>query len=187
VARVNKESIKGLAFENWDSFHRSRAKAIALDAWETGNQYTLTDDIASPFYGRPYSPREQVLEEYEDLMRRSVSPWAGLIVRTLAQTIHLEGIRMPGSTENLKTWQTFVQNRWMSKQSAIHTSAIGKGQAFGIVMPGVNPLTGDRMAKMIARSAKRMAVFYADDDDEFPMFAIDADPYEVRQPNGTVE
>lgn len=187
MARVKKGVVLGLAREHWESFHRSRTKAILLDRWVRGEQYeSEPDDPSSRFHGKPYSPRESS-EEFENLESLTPTPWGGLIVTSLAQTLYVDGVRRSGTKENMKVWDTWQRNRWDSKQTAIHRAAIGLSTAYGLVLPGTDPLTGDKGAKMLARSPKKMAAWYDDDDDEWCQFAMEAEPYTVREPSGSVK
>ena len=183
MARVmSKRSVLTLVRTYWESWRRSMSDAHALDAWMRGEQYDITDSPEHWAYGRPYSPRATT-EEYDDLGRRTPTPWAGLVVKSLAQTAYVDGVRMPGSVENMQVWKSWQRNGWDAKQTAVHRAAIGHGASFGIALPGVDQLSGDKMAKMMARSAKRMAAFYDSDDDEWPRLAIDATPYKDNEGN----
>ena len=55
----------------------------------------------------------------------------------------------------------------------LHRAAIGHGASYGVVLPGTDPLTGDKMALMRGKSSKRMAAFYDDEDDEWCLFALE--------------
>lgn len=182
---MSKTSVIEMAHAHFPSFLRSRQVAIRLDKWVNGKQADLHDGAGSEFdvaedeleYGRTYSPRtENTSGEYDNLQSLAPNAFAGLVVASLAQTAYIEGIRRPGVKGQLPAWQTFQRNRWISKQTAIHRTAIGSGVAFGLVLPGKDPLTGAPMSKMLARSPKRMAAFYDNDDDEWPVIAIEALP-----------
>lgn len=168
------------AHAHFPSFLRSRAQAIKLDLWMNNRQYELDDEeITSRFNGQVYRPlggNDSVTDEYEHLESLAASGFAGLVVATLAQTAYVDGIRLPGANENTSSWATWQANRWDSKQSAVHRCAIGLGVAYGIALPGKDPLTGNRMTKYLARSPEKMAAFYERDDDEWPYLAIDAEP-----------
>jgi hypothetical protein len=176
---MSKAAARGAAYENFPAFLRSRHKAKLLDKWMRGEQYSIdpieyTGDGDESFHGRPFAPsRVEVTEEFTDLGTRTPTPWAGLVVRSLAQTCYVDGMRMPGSNENMEAWKTWQANRWDAKQGPLHHTAIGTGAAYGIVLPGKDPLTGDKMARMLARSPKALAPFYDTDDDEWCMFAIE--------------
>ena len=187
MARVKKGVILGLAREHWESYHRSRSKAILLDRWIRGEQYDADpDDPQSRYHGKPYSPRESS-EEFENLESLTPTPWGGLIVTSLAQTLYVDGVRRSGAKENMQVWDAWQRNRWDSKQTAIHRAAIGLSTAYGLVLPGTDPLTGEKGAKMLARSPKKMAAWYDDDDDEWCQFAMEAEPFSVRDSSGTIK
>lgn len=164
-----------MAVNYFPSFLRSRSEALILDSWINGEQYTYSEDNLDPddpAYGQAFSPRKTD-REYDNLRGLSPNNFGGLVVTSVAQMAHLEGISRPGVQGMLPVYQTFQRNRWGSKQGAIHRGAIGQGMAYGFVLPGTDPLTGSSLAKMGARSAVRMAAFYDDDDDEWPVIAID--------------
>jgi hypothetical protein len=169
------------------SFLRSRSQAIKLDKWLTGRQYDLhneggdgsvavePDEIE---YGRPFAPRaEDRTEEYVNLQTLSPNNFAGLVTASLAQTAYIEGLRRPGVKDTLPVWETFKRNRWLARQSSIHRATIGTGVSYGAVMPGTDPLTGSKMSKMLTRSSKVMSAFYQNDEDEWPVVAIEAHPW----------
>ena len=177
MARVKKGVAIGLAHKYFPSFLESRQNAIALDRWINGEQYEV-DDIDSRFHGRPYQPRQEVSDEYADLSTRTPTPIGGLIVSSVAQTSYVDGVRRPGKAENLAGWESWQANRWDSRQNAVHRAAVGHGMAYGVVIPGRNRLTGDRMRRWLARDPIRMAAFYDGDDSEWAQFAIEAEPYQ---------
>jgi hypothetical protein len=189
MAAMSQAAALDAAYENFPSFLRSRHKAKLIDKWMRGEQYSIdpneyTDDGDELFHGRPFAPsRVEVTEEFTDLGTRTPTPWAGLVTRSLAQTCYVDGMMMPGKKGNMNAWKTWQANRWDSKQGPIHHTAIGLGAAYGIVLPGKDPLTGDKMARMLARSPKAMAAFYQADDDEWPMFAIEAQKVYERVAN----
>lgn len=165
-----------LAVNYFPSFLRSRSQAMALGAWMNGEQYTYSDDHLDPTdtgYGRAFAPRAETSAEYENLRGLSPNNFAGLIATSVAQLAHLEGISRPGETGVLPVWDTFLRNRWSSKQGAIHRGAVGQSVAYGVVMPGNDPLTGSPMSKMVGKSAEVMAAFYDNDDEEWPVIAIE--------------
>lgn len=181
-----KGAVIEMAVTYFPSFLRSRKQALMLDAWINGNQYAYSEDnldLDDPGYGRPFAPnKHEVSQEYENLRGLSPNNFAGLITSTMAQMAHLEGISRPGTIGTLPIWDTFRRNRWLSRQNAIHRGAIGQSVAYGVVLPGEDPLTGNKMAKMLGKSANNMAAFYDNDDDEWPVLAIEA--YESFENNG---
>ena len=174
-----------MAVEYFPSFLRSRREAEILGAWMKGDQYSYSEDNIDPddpAYGRAFAPdRREVTTEYENLRGLSPNNFAGLLVTTMSQLAILEGISRPGVTGVLPVWQTFRRNRWGGKADAIHRGALGQSTAYGIVLPGADPLTGSKMSKMTGKSATRMAAFYEDDDDEWCRIAIEAEPVSIKR------
>lgn len=166
--------VKGLAKENFPSFLRQRANVLILDAWSRGEQRTAEEHDLHGITGQVYAPRETT-DEYKQLSRLSPTPLGGLIVTSLAQTLYVDGVRRSKTLENMQVWDSWQANGWDAKQIPLHRAAITHGLSFSTVRPDRDPLTGDRMAKMEAFSAKRMAAFYDDPNDEWPSFAIKAD------------
>lgn len=186
MAKMMKQgAVIEMAVNYFPSFLRSRAQAQSLDAWMNGDQYAYSDEFLDPddpAFGRAFSPEKQTTEEYENLRGLAPNNFAGLIVTTLAQTAYIEGISRPGVTGTLPVWDTFRRNRWLSRQTAIHRGSIGHSVSYGVVLPGQDPLTGNKMSRMLGKSAMSMAAFYQDDDDEWPVIAIEA--YERYEDTG---
>jgi len=174
-----------MCVEYFPSFLRSRQEAQKLEAWRTGRQYEYSEDLNEDdrAFGQPFSPDKAAHSaEFENLRGLSSNMFAGLISTTIASLANMEGISKGNSGVKLSTWETFERNRWGSKQNAIHESATAHGVSYGIVIPGKDPLTGNKMSKMMGRSAIRMAGFYDNDDDEWSIFTIEAEPNQVKDP-----
>ena len=181
-ATMSKAAVLNMVHEHWPSHLASRQQAILTDKWIRGEQYDLRDDSDFDFEtggawdaysGSVFQP-ESRSEEHKDLESRTPTPWGGLVVTSLAQTAYVDGLRKAGSSDNLPFWQTWQSNHWDARQTSVHRTAIGLSTAYGVALPGKNPLTGDKMTKLIARSPKRMSAFYQDDQDDWPVFAVDA-------------
>jgi hypothetical protein len=167
---------------NFPSFLRQRERVRLLDAWARGEQLKLPKIAGEYSDGNPYAPRETT-EEYKDLGSRSPTPWAGLVVTSLAQTAYVDGVRAPGTKGNLEVWGTWQENGWDARQIPLHRDVIAHGLAFATAFPAVNPLTGKRTTLMRGVSAKEMAAFYDEDgEDEWPRFALRARPIPSRVP-----
>ena len=167
-----------MAVNYFPSFLRSRAEAQMLGAWMDGRQYQYSEenlDEDHVGFGQSFQPnRQETTREYENLRGLSPNAFAGLIVSTMSQMAYLEGISKPGILGTLPAWETFQRNRWLSKQTAVHRGALGQAVAYGVVLPGADPLTGSKMSKMLGKSAESMSAFYDDDDDEWAVIAIEA-------------
>lgn len=174
--------VKGLAHENFPSFLRQRENVLILDAWSRGEQRKAAEHGLHGVDGQVYMPR-QVTDEYKQLANLSPAPLGGLVVTSLAQTLYVDGVRRTDGdvTKNMEAWDTWRQNGWDAKQIPLHRAAIAHGLSFASARPDVSPLTGEKMAKMSAFSAKRMAAFYDDPNDEWPTFAMQCDPIFTRE------
>jgi hypothetical protein len=169
--------VKAQAHLNFASFRRQRARVQILDAWVRGEQQQIPEIAGEYLDGGVYTPRSATTE-YKDLASRSPSPWGGLVVSSLAQTAYIDGVRRKGSKDNLEVWNTWQENGWDARQIALHRDTIGHGLAFGVALPGTNPMTGKRSTLMRGVSAKDMAAFYDEDGwDEWPSVVIWAKPY----------
>lgn len=178
IDRVRPDTIIAQAVSGMPAFWRQKAHVEMLDLWLVGRQYEIENSDTKTFDGgQPYAPRDNTTPEYNDLSSRSPAPFAKLITRTLAQTVYVDSARISGSKEGstLKCWDVLQENEWNSRQIALHNSAIGHGLAYVKALPGLSPISGGKSAVVRAVSAKRMAAFYDDLDDEWPTFAMQVD------------
>jgi hypothetical protein len=180
VAVMKAGVVKGLAHELFPSFLRQRKRAKILDQWARGEQQHAELHEVHGIDGMPFTP-EETTAEFKNLTKLSPTPLGGLIVRSLSQTLYVEGVRRPDSKDNMEVWNTWQANGWDAKQIALHQAAIRNGLSFSRATPGKDPLTGDRRAKMDAFSALRMAAFYDEPNDEWASVAIQADPVFQRE------
>lgn len=176
---MEKGAVVEMAVTYFPSHLRSRAEARLMGAWMEGKQYEFSEDLDGDErgFGRPFAPnKREITDEYENLRGLSPNNFAGLLVRTYGQLAKLEGISRPGTYGTLPVWDTFRRNRWITRSNAIHEGALGQAVAYGVVLPGTDPLTGSAMSKMGGKSAERMSAYYDDEDDEWPIMAIEATP-----------
>ncbi len=171
--------VETLLHASWPSHIRQRDAAIQLDFWHRGEQQHVDGYDASrrPIGGAPFMPSGRAATaEYTDIASRAPTPWGNLIVNSLAQTCSLEGVYLPGSKETLNVWKLFQENRWDGRQGAVYRGAFAHGSAYTTVLPATSMWTpGKKTARFNAYSAMRMSAYYAEVEDEFPMFTIDAD------------
>ena len=161
-APVDRLGIVATARQLWPQFIAQRNQAIEMDKWVKGKPDLPTLPHAT--------------KEYTELQERSVTPWLGMTVNSLSQTMFVEGHRVPKSSENSPLWDSVWQTNGMdSKQIAVHRGALTHGQSYVRVLRGTSPLTGAPAAEVRGRSAKRMAAFYTDEADEYPLWAIEAE------------
>lgn len=120
----------------------------------------------------PYMPKRRT-KEYRELVSRAQAPWGDLIVRSVAQTLYVEGYRRPDQPEDTNGWRIWDANGMSGRQVALHIAALTYGLAYGTCLPGQSPLTGEPMPVMRARSPREMIAVYTDPaDDDWPEFAI---------------
>ena len=186
MAVTKQGTVLGQAHANMPAFLKQRERTLILDAWTRGEQDDLKErhgidhyDIPSRWAPGVYKP-ESVTDEYTDLASRSTTPWAGLIVTSLAQMVYVDGVRRKDSQDNLKVWETWQRNEWDAWQIPLHRGVIAHGLAFATVTPSKDPLTGDKMARLTAYGADKMTAFYQDPQDQWPTFALRAEV--VRSP-----
>jgi hypothetical protein len=160
-----KADVITLVHLNFPSHRRSVAEAALMDKWARGAQ---DDPVFIP-------SAQETSDEYDDLAARAPTPWISLIITSLVQTCFLEGMNLPGENQSLESWRLWQENGWDAKQISLYRSVFGQGAAFGLALPAKNPLTQSKTVKFRAIPATRMSAYYTEDDDEFPMFAIEAD------------
>lgn len=172
-------SAKRQAHTFFPDYLEQRAEVLVWDSWYRGEQ---ADHLYVP---RHYNTND----EYKDLMDRSPTPYLGLGISSLAQTMFVDGVKRQGTNEMLASWDVWQKNRWDSRQNALYRSMFAHGIAYNQVLPGVVPLTGEKSAVFRGLSALSTAAWYDYPEDEFPQFAIHAekDYDDQGQPGWTVE
>jgi hypothetical protein len=174
--------VKGLCLEYFPDWLATRKRTQILDSWTRGEQTKVT---SGEWRGSPYVP-EDANAELKQLAELAPNGFGDLIITSLAQTAFLDGVRLPGTEDNMASWDIWQENRWDAKQIGLHRAAIGHGLAYGLALPAKSRLTGAKTAKMQAVSAMRMSAWYDEDDDEFPLHAILADPVKNDELGGYV-
>jgi hypothetical protein len=170
---LNKNGAITLAREHFLEFLSQREEALVADAWIRGEN-------ARP--SRPLDPTK----EYKELEDRSPTPWLGLVVTAVAQSLYVEGHRPKTGRDDSKVWKKLWQPNGMdARQIAVHRGALGHGVAFGKSKAGESQLDGSKMVTMRGVSAMRGAAFWQDPViDEFPMFFLEAEPELVSGDQG---
>jgi len=172
-------SVIGLCVDDFPSFLRQRGHAQEMDMWIRGKQGIGEESESGIYVPNPY----RQTDEHVDLSTRSYTPWVGLVISSLAQTMFLEGVRRGGAQENIKAYEVWQRNGWDAKQASIYRGALGHGIAFASALPGKDRLTGAAMPKLKAYSALTMAAWFDDDEEEFPLHAIEAKPFREQDGN----
>lgn len=169
------------AHANFPQLLLQRERTIILEAWTRGEQDQLSERFLNEIDVQPnwrpgvYTPNG-VNDEYNDLAGRSTTPWAGLVVKSLQQMVYVDGVSRSSTQDTPKVWETWQRNEWDAWQIPLHRGVIAHGLAFGTVVPSIDPLTGDKMSRMNAYGADKFSAFYEDPQDQWPMFAMRAEP-----------
>lgn len=164
---LSKVDVRDLIMKTaFPAFRDEKVKLDRIDRW-----YRWDHD-------KPHQPRRSTTE-YQELMKRSQTPWLGLVVTNVAQMLYVEGYRRRKEPDDAKPWETWQANGMDARQIPLHRAALAYGLAYETVLPGENPF-GERMAVMRGKSPRRMIAFYRDPaGDEFPEYALECDPAKV--------
>ncbi|HEX9767013.1 MAG TPA: phage portal protein [Nitriliruptorales bacterium] len=142
-----------------------------LPAWRSN--FTDIDRIDRWSRGRnqpPNLPRGATME-YRELQDRSPTPWLGLVVTAVAQSLYVDGYHRKDNPEDSDGWDVWQANALDARQVAVHRAALAHGLSYMTVMPG--SLQGRVMPVLRGVSARKMIALYADPaEDEWPMYAL---------------
>ena len=171
-----------LAVQGWPAFRRQITYVERIDRWSRGKQSQVEDTRSRlEVYGTDYGGDVFMPEgrgsspEYRDLGSRAPAPWARLVIDAVVQTMFVDGIYLPGSTDPVSGWASWQRNGMDAKQISLYRAAVAHGISFVNLKPGRDRLTGESMNVWRPVSARRMAAFFEPDaDDEYPSFTIEA-------------
>jgi hypothetical protein len=151
-----------LWFPEWKN---EKDRLDTVDLWYNGKN----TDIKAP---------TGATTELKRLIELSKTPWLGLVVTTVAQTMFVDGIRSSrqDAAEPLGDitgpWRTWLANQMPSRQIAIHRANLAYGYAFATALPGVDAF-GTKMAVLRGASPRKMFAVYGNPaEDEWPLFAL---------------
>lgn len=162
------ETIKDTA---WPAIRAERTRLDNIDRW-----YRWTHD-------KPHAPRQSTTE-YKALGDRSQTPWLGLVVTSVAQSLYVEGYRRASDPDNAAAWSNWQANGMDARQIPLHRAALAYGLAYEKILPGIGP-TGESQPVMRGVSPRRMTAFYEDPaEDEWPQLAVQVDPAKVGSERG---
>lgn len=125
-------------------------------------------------HDRPHAPK-QATPEYRELMDRAGTPWLGLVVTAVAQSLAVEGYRRADADADLAPWAHWQANRMDRHQSAIHRAALAYGHSYVLVVPGE---TVDGAPQPVMRGVDPSMMVAAWDrpaSDEWPLYAMEAE------------
>lgn len=178
--------IKARCVQSIGEFFAQREHTKFIDTWFRGTQLELGADKDPMKSGNPYAPRGQAPnDEYEDIAARTPAPFGQLVVRSLAQTVYMEGATIAGASrkeqeQTLDCVQVLNRNNWSARQIPSTRATIGHGQSFVKAVPAIDPFTKEETVKITTSSALRTALFWDDLDDEWANFAITVDAAPTR-------
>lgn len=107
-----------------------------------------------------------VPEEVRRLAKMSRVNMLDFVVRSMVQSMYLEGIRSPSETMDVPVWNIWQRNRMDARQIGIHRAAVTYGASYVTVLPG------DPEPVIRGVSPRQMTVSYGDDD-EWPRWALE--------------
>ncbi|MFD2757096.1 phage portal protein [Gulosibacter faecalis] len=119
---------------------------------------------------KPYRPREAT-REYDALLEKSRTPFIGLVLKMLCQSIELRDYSPSNEALKDDLWAVWRGNRMPVRQSRLYRAAFQGGLAYSMLLPG------EPVPEAKIYSAKRMLAVYQDPEaDEWPEFAVYMEP-----------
>lgn len=114
----------------------------ALPAWNA--ELPRLDRIDRWWRWNPKPIRlKKATAEHRMLRDMGHTPWLRLVVTTLAQTLYLEGVDVPGDDDNhtraREFWQPWDRSRMTARQIPLHQAAIAYGTAYETVRAANGP------------------------------------------------
>jgi hypothetical protein len=182
------EAVKLITDELLPMWQKERKKLDRIDKWARWD------------HDRPHKPRRQT-NEYKELGARAQAPWGDLIVRSVAQTLYVEGYgradtpspddvevdpkapplpEPPADPEKgpdlsvpgAHGWHIWQANGMDGRQVPVFMSMLTYGLTYGMSLPG-KTLTGERMPVMRGVSPREMIAVYEDPAwDDWPAYAL---------------
>lgn len=155
----------------WPALKAERDRVERIDKWyRQGHE-------------KPHMP-QQSSKEYQDIAKKSEAPWGRRVVTAATDQLYVEGYRSKGAGENAGPWRWWQANGLDGRQIALHDAALAYGLAYSVVTPGESALLGP-MPVIRYLDASQMVTASVDPAwDEFPAFALRAEPAEVGRDKG---
>lgn len=150
------DAVQGLL---WPLYTTERERLGRVDLWYRWQH----EDIQLPRTATP---------ELRALVALAKTPWLGLVVSVMSQTMFVDGYRSNDEKANSSAWRRWLLNRMESRQLAIHRATLAYGYAFGTATAGV-AANGDPAAVLRGYSPLDMQAVYGDPaEDDWPMWAM---------------
>lgn len=136
-----------------------RSRLDAIDKWYRWEQ----DEITLP---------QTATKELRSLAQLARTPWLGLVVTTVAQTMFVDGFRSPAADDDLPGWGLWLENGLDARQVAIHRAMLAYGTSYMTILPAKRP-DGSPTALMRGVSPRRMLAWFDDPiEDDWPVYAV---------------
>lgn len=157
--------VKDQLFPGWES---EKTRLDRIDRWYRWEQEEIT------------LPRKATLE-LRQLAELSRVPWLSLVVTATAQAMYVDGYRSQldpagGSMRDREVsppWRTWMANGMDRRQIAVHRAMLAYGYSFTTVLPGVDPMTGEKQSVMRGVSPRKMYALWDDPaEDDWPQYAM---------------
>lgn len=166
---MNKRTVIATVKEWFPEWKAERERLDVIDLWNRGQNV-------------PMKVPTGATAELKRLIELSRTPWLGLVVTTVAQTMFVDGYRTLREVESESLsepdgpvagpWRTWMVNGMESRQIAIHRANLAYGYAFATALPGVDDF-GKSTAVLRGVSPRKMLAVYANNaDDEWPIFTL---------------
>lgn len=94
-----------------------------------------------------------------------------IVCSSITQQLYVDGFRQRLDSEDAPVWSTWQANRLDRGQIAIHRAAVAYGLSYASVMP-----SDDGFPAIRGYSPRRMTAIYDQDNDDWPLLALKADP-----------
>ena len=159
---MKQRSVVSLASDHFNAWQASVVRAQMLDMWARGEN----DDPSMP-------AKAESSAEYQALREVSPTPWAHLIVSSVAQAIAVTEQRDEDGKPTTTFKTAWGPNSMLSRQQAITRGALAQNVGYATTLPGRRPHTDALMPVIRGASATQMAAFYDDEaTDDFARFAM---------------
>ena len=160
---LSRRAIEELVHDRlWPAYLAEKTRLDRIDKWYRWD------------HEDPKLPRGAT-QELKALLELSKTPWLGLVVTTIAQTLFVDGYRSPETADNADVWRTWNANDFDQRQTAVHRAALAYGLSYVLVTPG-RDANGPRSVMRGLSPRKTIAVYAQPESDDWPMFVLNATP-----------
>ena len=117
-----KEALNGLKTLLMPALTKEQPRMDRIDRWWRWNP-------------KPIRLRQGSTWEHRMLRDLSITPWLSLVVTSVAQTLYLEGVDVPGGSDedSSRIWAPWLSSRMSRQQTALHRSALAYGISYATV------------------------------------------------------